>query len=30
MYSEDEYEEETATRVFLEYGYAVGGREEEI
>jgi len=30
MDSEDEYEKETATRVFLEHGYAVGGREEEI
>jgi len=30
MDSEDEYEEETATRVLLEHGYAVGGCEEEI
>jgi len=28
MDSEDEYEEETATRVFLEHGCAVGGYEE--
>jgi len=30
MDSNDEYEDETNTRVLLEHGYTVGGNEEEV
>jgi len=30
MDKEDNYEKETATRVFMKHGYAVGGSEDEV